>query len=357
MNLLKSCLMCVVVALGLITAGCEKPDVHVTVLPPSDGNTDTTPNAFSFTPATDVAKDTDVVSNEVTVTGFNAPAAISVTGGAYSVNGAAFTAAPGTVSPNDRIRLQVRSSSAFATTVTETMEVGGITASFSVTTLADPDGGSAETDPTFSDGKKTVPEEFTIPAGAGVTIMKFDIEHDGESGLKIMSASDVDIDGQTTTATTKPTSFSNGTELPAGYDEFVDRYATDELQVLLRIYESEAAAQAAASNAMFHSKEKVAAERRAYAQAYAHGKATAPDGAILIPARLVDGRVIHDVDLSQLPSQAHVHVQVNCPNTASKVLWLRLFIEEVEIEGRPDGTTHIDTGFAPLFGCRAATSS
>jgi len=54
---------------------------------------DTTPDAFSFTPVTGVAPSSMQTSNTVTITGINAPAAVTVAGGTYSINGGAYTAA------------------------------------------------------------------------------------------------------------------------------------------------------------------------------------------------------------------------------------------------------------------------
>ncbi|WP_235209341.1 hypothetical protein [Methylobacter sp. BBA5.1] len=58
---------------------------------------DTTPAPFFFTDQTDVALDTVVTSNTITVSGINASTAISVSGGLYSRNGGAFTSASGSV--------------------------------------------------------------------------------------------------------------------------------------------------------------------------------------------------------------------------------------------------------------------
>ena len=53
---------------------------------------DTTPDTFTFTDVIDQTVNTQVISNAITVAGINAAAAISVTGGEYSINGGAFTA-------------------------------------------------------------------------------------------------------------------------------------------------------------------------------------------------------------------------------------------------------------------------
>ena len=97
---------------------------------------DTTPNAFSFTDRTDVILNTVITSDMTTVSGINAAAAISVTGGSYSVNGAAFTNAVGTVNNNDTVRVRHTSSSDHSTQVDTTLTIGGVSDTFSSTTRA-----------------------------------------------------------------------------------------------------------------------------------------------------------------------------------------------------------------------------
>jgi hypothetical protein len=99
---------------------------------------DTTPEAFAFSAQTGTTPSTVVASNEIVVTGITANAPISITGGEYSINGGAFTAAPGSVANNQTIRVRATSSAEPSATVTVTLTIGGVTASFTVTT-ADPD--------------------------------------------------------------------------------------------------------------------------------------------------------------------------------------------------------------------------
>jgi hypothetical protein len=93
----------------------------------------------SFTAVTSAANSSVEVSNPITVTGITSPAVISVTGGAqYNINGGAFTSAPGTVQPGDRVSVQVTAPSTYSTTATAVLNVGGITATYSVTTGPQP---------------------------------------------------------------------------------------------------------------------------------------------------------------------------------------------------------------------------
>lgn len=97
---------------------------------------DTTPDTFDFTDQTEVATSEVRTSDSVAVTGMDAGTAISVTGGTYSINGGAFTATPGTIDPNDTLRLQVTSSASVSTAVTVTVTVGTLAVDWSVTTSA-----------------------------------------------------------------------------------------------------------------------------------------------------------------------------------------------------------------------------
>lgn len=101
----------------------------------ASGPPDTTPNQFTFTDQADVSLSTVIVSNSVTIAGINAAAAISVSGGEYSVNGAAFVSSPGTVVLNDTVRVRHTSSSANSTAVNTLLTVDVISDTFTSTTL------------------------------------------------------------------------------------------------------------------------------------------------------------------------------------------------------------------------------
>ena len=96
---------------------------------------DTTPDPYSLLDQTGIALNTLTTSNTVTVTGIEAPAAVSITGGEYEINGGgAWTVAPGTVVNGNSIRVRQTSSSS-PTTMTDTvLTIGGVSDTFSVTT-------------------------------------------------------------------------------------------------------------------------------------------------------------------------------------------------------------------------------
>jgi uncharacterized protein (DUF1330 family) len=76
---------------------------------------DTTPDAFTFTDQTGVALSTVIESAVITVSGINTAAAISITGGEYSINGGAWTSAAGTVANGQTVKVRHTSSAINAT--------------------------------------------------------------------------------------------------------------------------------------------------------------------------------------------------------------------------------------------------
>lgn len=115
---------------------------------------DTTPNTFSFTPITTAPINTVFTSSSITVAGINAAAAISVTGASYSVNGGTPTTSAGSVNVGDVVTLVATSSSSFNTTITPTLTIGGVSASWSISTFTG----------------DTVPDQFTFVDQTGVAL-------------------------------------------------------------------------------------------------------------------------------------------------------------------------------------------
>jgi hypothetical protein len=107
-----------------------------------------TPDPFVFTLSSNAAPGTVVTSTPVTITGINAATPVTITGGAYSINGGAFTTAAGSISNGQTLTLQVVSSTSTDGTgsATATVNVGGVVGSFTVTTW------------------DTVPNAFTWPS-------------------------------------------------------------------------------------------------------------------------------------------------------------------------------------------------
>jgi hypothetical protein len=105
----------------------------------------TKPDAFSFTAQTGVALSILVESNAIAVAGITNPAAISITGGEYSIssNGGSnwsdySSTTPATVSLNDQVKVRLTSSGSYSTMLTATLTIGGVSGAFNVTTMPQP---------------------------------------------------------------------------------------------------------------------------------------------------------------------------------------------------------------------------
>lgn len=153
---------------------------------------DTTPDAFRFEAQSGVVAGSAVSSNTVNVSGINAPAAISVTGGEYRIDQGAFTAAAGTVSNGSTVQLRLTAAAA-GQTATATLSIGGVSASFSVSSAAAPppptgssaqfmDAGNRAVTLSTSAGRivnaRTVTAPPGIPGGVrfGNGVFAFDVE-------------------------------------------------------------------------------------------------------------------------------------------------------------------------------------
>jgi hypothetical protein len=102
---------------------------------------DTTPNAFSFADQTDVQPSTTITSGAITVSGTNAAAAITVTGGTYDINASgSFTSDAGTVNNGDTVRARHTSSGSNSTATNTAVTIGGVSDTFTSTTVADGSG-------------------------------------------------------------------------------------------------------------------------------------------------------------------------------------------------------------------------
>src|SRR5438552_2711315 len=97
------------------------------------------PAPFAFVDAVDVARSVPVMSNSVTISGItNAP--ISVRGGEYSIDGAPFASAGGTIANGQTLALRVMSSSLAGTPTFATVRIGAAGATYEWTTALGPQG-------------------------------------------------------------------------------------------------------------------------------------------------------------------------------------------------------------------------
>ena len=111
----------------------------LTVTATFEPTNDSTPDPFGFAPQVDVPMRTVVTSEPITPTGFNMAAPVVVTGGQYSINcTGSFTSRSGTINPGQSICVRHTSSRSAGTTVTTTLSIGGVSGSFSSTTVPPP---------------------------------------------------------------------------------------------------------------------------------------------------------------------------------------------------------------------------
>lgn len=114
-----------------LTVGDQSAEFAVTTL------ADRVPDAFSFLPETNAELETPYSSNTITVTGIDAETPISILGGSYSINGGEFTSSAANVSLNDTVTVQGLSAAGNDLTQEVILTIGGVSATYSITTLAD----------------------------------------------------------------------------------------------------------------------------------------------------------------------------------------------------------------------------
>ena len=118
-----------------LTIGGVSDVFRVTTL---DNPIDNTPDAFSFIDQTDVEIDSVNISNTITVSGINTTTAISISNGDYAINNGSYTTADGKVGNGDTVRISQTASSLYLTTTNTVLTIGGVTDTYSTTTIAEP---------------------------------------------------------------------------------------------------------------------------------------------------------------------------------------------------------------------------
>src|SRR5690606_20659903 len=93
-----------------LTIGTISSTFRVTTL-----QQDTVPEPFNFIDLYEQALDTDILSNEITVSGINTSTPISIEDGRYRINGGEWQSDNGQVHAGDSITVQLRSATTLAT--------------------------------------------------------------------------------------------------------------------------------------------------------------------------------------------------------------------------------------------------
>ena len=114
-----------------LTVGTFNTAYTVTTVP-----VDTTPLAFSFTDVSNADQNVLINSNTVTISGINSPASIAITNGAsYRINDEQFGSSANVINNGDTITVRLRSSTNAGTTTSTTLTIGGVSDTFTVTTV------------------------------------------------------------------------------------------------------------------------------------------------------------------------------------------------------------------------------
>lgn len=117
---------------AMISIGSTDSEWSVTTIPP-----DTTPNAFSFTDQNDVAQNTLISSNTITITGINTGTPVSASGEGspqVSINGGAWVTS-GTIQNGQTLQVRLTSGAGAGVSRTATVDIGGVTDDWAVTTV------------------------------------------------------------------------------------------------------------------------------------------------------------------------------------------------------------------------------
>ena len=99
---------------------------------------DTTPDSFSFSSQTNIATNTAIISNQITISGIDTASNISISNGEYSINNGAFSSNNGTVNNDNTVSVRHTSSSNYNSSKYSVLTIGGISATFTSTTQQAP---------------------------------------------------------------------------------------------------------------------------------------------------------------------------------------------------------------------------
>ena len=101
---------------------------------------DSSPDAFGFATQSPVDINSEMLSETITISGFNLDADLSITNGEYSLDGgASYSSADSTLSPNSSIQVRHTSSSEYETSMVTTLTIGGVQGYFESITGIAPD--------------------------------------------------------------------------------------------------------------------------------------------------------------------------------------------------------------------------
>jgi polygalacturonase len=101
------------------------------------------PDDFSFNDVFDADLNQDVYSEEITITGLSASTPISITQGAYSINGGSYQSSNGIINNMDQVRIRFKASKNHGSVMSTTLTIGAVSTDFNIQTIDDPESGWA----------------------------------------------------------------------------------------------------------------------------------------------------------------------------------------------------------------------
>jgi methionine-rich copper-binding protein CopC len=186
---------------------------------------DTTPDSFSFSDQTNVAVSTVITSDTITVAGITGAAAISVTSGEYKIGSGSFTSTAGTVNNGDTVTVQHTSSSSFSTNTDTMLTIGGVSDTFTSTTVAAPVDTTAPTTATLT----PIDDATNIAIATNIVIEFSEIVNVNSGNILIKLTSDDSVfatipvtDAQVTGTGTNTITINPTTDLNYGTDYYVE---------------------------------------------------------------------------------------------------------------------------------------
>lgn len=128
-----------------------------------------TVSALGLINATAVERATLTVSNTVTLSGLAGPTAVSITGGEYSINGAAFVSTVGSVANGNSFAVRHTSSASYTTSTSTSVQIGVSVTTWSSTTRAE-----RTTPAAFSFTALTSTALSTVQTSSSITVSGLD---------------------------------------------------------------------------------------------------------------------------------------------------------------------------------------
>jgi len=161
---------------------------------------DTTPDQFTFTDQTGVALNTTITSNMITVSGINAAASITISGGTYSINGGSYTNAMGTINNGNTVTVRQISSGSYSTTTNAILTIGGVSGTFSVVTQSASTGNLQVKKGTVTAGKGINEDKDSISISGTIDVTSTEFIAAGEITVNIGGVYEESIDTSLFTA-------------------------------------------------------------------------------------------------------------------------------------------------------------